>query len=99
MKLTNEEMIAAHVARQISLDPSGPIYNEIEGPDAKRMREQHRLGKKILRQYSLTYTHRYRIGTAHPDTPANAAGILEVDSGHIATQEARRIAVFKHKRH
>jgi hypothetical protein len=91
VELTQEQMEAAHFARQVDLDLTE------DGPADPTGRELYEQGKAVLEQYTLSYSSRFVAGCARPRVPDHDGSIL-VDSGYIATSEARRIAYFRKRR-
>lgn len=92
--LTTLDMQCAHVARQVSLDPTPPPSSGDAEVDAQFDRRIV-IGQAVLKEYTLTYSRRYRVGTTMPSVPEKAVGFIGVDAGHIATQKAHRLAIFK----
>jgi len=88
--LTRKQMQAAHIVRQSNLDP-GPPSADIPDIDSKTQTT----GDATLEKYTLIYTERFTV--LPPVVDANAAGTLKVDSGHIATSPAYRLAIFKRR--
>jgi hypothetical protein len=93
--LTQSQMNKGHLARQVALDPLGQIATGDAEYDARRT-EYIAEGKQILKEYTLTYSERFTV--LPPETPADAAGVLKVDSGHLATSPAYRLAIFRKRK-
>lgn len=91
-KLTKEQMQAAHFARQVALDPN-PVPTTGDPREDRRVNRQIALGRRVLGKYTLTYSPRFTVGA--PKAPSDAAGVLKVPSGYIATNEAYRLAIFR----
>jgi hypothetical protein len=103
MRLTKKNMKAAVLTRQINTDPNIKARGEARartwaremGANENKIAKEYLLGKKVLAKYTLTFSRRFQRGTARPSIPANIAGHIQVDSGHIATSEAVRFAMFR----
>jgi hypothetical protein len=94
MQLTDEQMRAAHAARQDTLDP-GPRQSSGDAEFDAEIDARIEHGQQVLEQYTLQYSPRYRVGTVRPAVPSNAVGALEVTAGYLAGQPCRRLAVFR----
>lgn len=103
MKLTIENMTAAHMKRQIDLylsltggvDEWAKDWAEEVGTSVKEIVKGYELGVEVLKKFTLSYSSRFRQGTARPIFSVDVIDFVEVDSGHIATQTALRLAMFR----
>ena len=90
--LSEDEMRAAHVVRQINLQPEMMAYTTLQSKELE-------CGRRVLEHHSLRYSKRVFAGleaqlleTLQADEQA-----IVVSAGHIATNEAVRLAIFKPK--
>ena len=105
--LTRDEMLAAHFARKLDLNPNYTVTGperarawsrehadpELNPNDQDESERMYRLGKKVLEKYTLSYSERFTV--LPPDVPAGVVGTIRVDAGHIATSPAYRLAAFR----
>ena len=101
MELTTVRMENAHFANQLRHDPNLPrgksrprAWAREMGVDVEQVVEDYENGLTVLERYRIRYSRRFVRGTAQPDIPAKATASIAVDSGHIATSEALRLAYF-----
>ena len=107
MKLDKDNMRAAHFARQVDLEqrqPGESVESYVKGTakeagrNATKDWQYYQLGKKVLAKYTLTYSERRIRGTAMPQVPTDVVAFITVDAGHLAYNEAVRLAMFRKRR-
>ena len=99
--LTKEQMNAAHFARTVDRDPNltgrdeerARVWALEMGDDPDKCARAYRLGKEVLKDYTLTYSGRFT--TIPPEVPDDVVGRVWVNAGHIATTPAFRLAMFR----
>lgn len=103
--LSKKEMKAAHFVRFLDLmgdyaDLRGEeraaafardTYPETEGECG----HDYQVGAAVLEKYTLAYSTRFVTGAARPTVPTDITDVVAVSSGHLATSEASRLAMFK----
>ena len=100
--LTADLMRNAHFAHSLDMDPDlkgrgaarAAQWAREMGVNVDRAKDEYRKGKVVLAQYTLTYSQRFVLGAVEPPVPPDAAGAVRVPAGHIATNEAFRLAIF-----
>lgn len=110
--LSNDQMKAAHFARQLDIHPD---YKDSKnpgrtwglemyaGPDEEKMARQcekdYKVGKKVLKSYTLSYSDKFTAGSAWQHLrPDDTEDFIIVEAGHIATSEAKRLAIFRSRK-
>jgi len=107
-KLTDVQMLQAHFARYVDMDPdvndlpedkrarawAKTVCDPLEEPEfVARCVEDYLVGKEVLALYTLSYSPRFR--AAPPETPPEYACSIVVDAGYIAFDRAYQVARFK----
>jgi len=112
MKLTEDQMWAAHFARCLHENPDFSDLDESEKArawarsysyhaDSKSEQDkaaaEYETGLAVLGEYILTYSDQYATEAGRDRVGEDVVGYIEITSGYVATTQMYRMAMFTAK--